>query len=179
MIYEFLADGFEEMEALAPVDILRRAGLSVTTVGVGGRLVTGAHGIPVTADVSDADAVFSDMEAVILPGGMPGTRNLDRSPAVDKALEQAVAENAVIAAICAAPSVLGHRGLLCGRRATCFPGFEAELTGAFVAGDAVVTDGRFVTARGAGVAVEFALTLVSVLVSPEKAKELKETMQCR
>ena len=179
MVYVFLAEGFEEVEALAPVDILRRAGLSVQTVGIGGRTVVGAHGITVEADVAEDDLSFADVQAIVLPGGMPGTKNLDASQTVDKALSLAVEKNWVIAAICAAPSVLGHRGLLKGIRATCFPGFEKELAGAILTNEAVVTDGRIVTARGAGVALEFGFRLVDLLVSPEKAASLREGMQCR
>ncbi len=179
MIYVFLADGFEEVEALAPVDAMRRAGLSVQTVGVTGSVVTGSHGIPVTADIP-ADAVdFSAMQAAVLPGGMPGTKNLESSPAVQAALDYAAAHDCLIAAICAAPSVLGHKGLLRGKRATCFPGFEPTLEGAVVTGESVTVDGRFVTGRGAGVAWEFGLALVSLLCSPEEAAALKASMQCR
>lgn len=179
MVYVFLADGFEEMEALAPVDILCRAGLTVKTVGVGGTTVTGSHGIPVVTDVADTEVTFEDLQAVILPGGLPGTTNLEKSPMVQAALDYATQNGRLIAAICAAPSVLGHKGLLNGRRATCFPGFETELTGAAYTGEAVTVDGSIVTARGAGVAVEFGLQLVSELCSPEQAEELRGTMQCR
>lgn len=179
-VYVFLADGFEEIEALAPVDILRRAGVKVQTVGVTGQIVTGSHGVPVTADIAPADVAADAMRAVVLPGGMPGTKNLEASPAVQAALDAAAArENVVIAAICAAPSVLGRRGLLEGRRATCFPGFESALRGAEVTGEPVTVAGRFVTGRGAGAAVAFGLRLVSELCSPEKAAQIGETMQCR
>ena len=179
MVYVFLADGFEEMEALAPVDILRRVGLTVKTVGVGTKTPIGSHGIPVVADILDTDVVFEDLQAVILPGGLPGTTNLENSPVVQTALDKAVEAGCLIAAICAAPSVLGHKGLLDGRRATCFPGFETELVGATYTGETVEVDGPIVTARGAGVATEFGLQLVSELCSPEKAEELRRTMQCR
>ena len=127
MVYMFLATGFEEVEALAPLDILRRAGVEVTTVGIGGELITGAHGITVKADI--ADSVFRDdaPEMVILPGGMPGTRNLDASPVVEAALSAVAANDGYLAAICAAPMVLGKRGLLKGKRAICYPGFEKFL----------------------------------------------------
>jgi len=178
MVYVFLAGGFEEIEALAPIDILRRAGLSVQTVGIGGREVTGAHGVTFIADIADEAFIPDDMEAVVLPGGMPGTKNLEASRTVTAALTRAVEEHCVIAAICAAPSILGHKGLLEGRCATCYPGFEEALQGATATGEPVVIDGRFVTARGAGAAVEFALALVSVLCSKEEAVHLKEVLQC-
>lgn len=179
MVYVFLANGFEEMEALCTVDILRRAGLSVTTVGVGGTQVVGTHNITVQADIAETAVNLQEIEAVILPGGMPGAVHLEQSQTVQAFLDRAVEENAYIGAICAAPFILGHRGLLQGKQAVCFPGFEEELQGAQVMTDAVVTDGHIVTAKGAGVVFEFALALVSVLVSEEKARQLREVMQCR
>ncbi len=178
MVYVFLADGFEEVEALAPVDILRRAGVQVQTVGIGGQTVSGSHGIPVVCDITERDVTTDGLQAVVLPGGMPGTTHLDRSRVVTKFLEFADAHELVIGAICAAPSVLGHKGLLRGKQATCFPGFEKELAGASLLPDAVVTDGRIVTAKGAGVAIPFGLALVAALVSPEKAEAVRVSMQC-
>ena len=133
MVYLFLANGFEEIEALCPLDLLRRAGVAVTTVGVGGETVLGAHGIPVVADIPEAMYRDSSPEMIILPGGMPGSENLDKSRTVDAALRAAVNTGAYVGAICAAPMVLGRRGYLRGRRAICFPGFENELTGAEIA----------------------------------------------
>ncbi len=181
MIYLFLADGFEEIEALTTVDILRRAGLSVTTVGVGNREITGSHNITVIADLVDTELTdFSDATAVILPGGLPGTTNLAASNTVNAALEYAANHpDILIAAICAAPSVLGKSGLLQGLKATCYPGYEEALAGAKATGNAVERDGRVITGKGAGVTVDFALTIVSALCSDEKAKSLKEAMQCR
>ena len=179
MIYVCLADGFEEIEALTPVDLLRRAGKTVITVGIGDRAVTGSHGIPVLADIDDAQIATDGLEAVILPGGMPGTLHLEQSAAVQRLLDYAVAHDLLIGAICAAPSILGHKGLLRGKRATCFPGFEEQLDGATVCGDAVVTDGRIVTACGAGAAVDFGLRLVGELVSEEQARALRAGIQCR
>ena len=179
MIYVFLAEGFEEIEALAPVDIMRRAGLSVQTVGIGTRAVTGAHGITVMADVADESWTPDDMEAVVLPGGMPGTKNLEASKIVMATLEKAMEKDVLIAAICAAPSILGHMGILRHKRATCYPGFEAALEGALVVADGVVRDGNVLTACGAGVALEFGFQLVSALCSEEKADALREAMRCR
>lgn len=179
MIYLFLANGCEEVEALCPLDILRRAGLSVTTVGVGGKAITGAHGITVLADIADTDfdPAAAPIEAVILPGGMPGTRHLDASPVVDAALRAATASGAWLCAICAAPSVLGRRGLLRGLRATCFPGFEETLLGAVEVGGKVIRDGRCITAAGMGVAMEFGLEIVSVLKSPALAGQIRSAIQ--
>ncbi len=179
MVAVFLANGFEEIEALATVDVLRRAGLTVTTVGVGAREIVGAHGIAVTADVDGGSWKGQAPEAIVLPGGMPGTRHLEESSLVTAAIEDALRRGAYICAICAAPSILGHMGLLNGRRAVCFPGFEGELSGALLQDAPVVTDGKFITAKGAGVALEFGLEIVSQLLSRQKADEVRTAMQCR
>ena len=179
MISVFLAQGFEEIEALSVVDVLRRAHLSVKMVGVGGRCVRGAHGIEVTADIIDQEWNAEALEAVVLPGGMPGTLHLEQSPVVQRAIDIAVERGLLLCAICAAPSILGHRKLLEGRRATCYPGFEKELGGVRAVEEPVVADGRFITARGAGVAVDFGLRIAAALASPEKAAAVGEAMQCR
>lgn len=179
MLAVFLAEGFEEIEALTPVDILRRAGVDVATIGIGSQTVTGTHGIAVHADRSETDWREEELEGVILPGGMPGTRHLDQSPTVQRALDYAVGHNLLIAAICAAPSILGKRELLKGRRAICFPGFEDTLEGATLSDDYVVEDGRYITAKGMGVAIPFALTIVKHLTSPEEAARLGQSLQCR
>lgn len=178
MIYVFLADGFEEMEATAPIDLLRRAQLPVCVVGVSGQTVRGSHGLCVTTDSQGQDLDFEDVEAVVLPGGLPGATNLDGSPLVARCLAAAKDKGAILSAICAAPLVLGHKGLLQGKRATCFPGFEAELLGAQYTGAPVERDGKVITARGAGVAVDFALALVEALKGPQCANALREGIQC-
>ncbi|HCA30916.1 MAG TPA: DJ-1 family protein [Ruminococcaceae bacterium] len=178
MIAVFLAMGFEEIEALAVVDILRRAELDVVTIGVGGRTVRGSHGIVVAADIEDTQASLEGLEAVVLPGGMPGTLNLEHSEVVQKFLDVAIKKELPICAICAAPSILGHRGLLAGRKAVCFPGYEDELTDAEITNSSVVVDGPFITARGAGVAIEFALRIVAEIASKERAEKIKASMQC-
>ncbi len=179
MIVLFMADGTEEIEALTPVDLLRRAGMEVQIVGIGGRRVTGSHGITVECDAADSEwKAPSDLQGVILPGGMPGTKNLDASPVVDEALRLAANQGAVLAAICAAPLILGRRGLLKGCRATCFPGFEQELAGAQVESLPVCRDGQRITARGAGTAIAFGLELVSALCGSEKAAALAGEIQC-
>ncbi len=180
VIYVMLAQGFEEMEAIAPIDLLRRAGCEVKTVAIDETLtVTGAHGITVTADLPASEAVTDSLEALVLPGGMPGTRHLEASETVQRLIDYAVANDLVIGAICAAPSILGHRGLLEGKRAVCYPGFENELHGAIVENASVVTDGHMITAKGAGVADAFGLALVHVLVSEETANRLREGIQCK
>lgn len=179
MIYCFLADGFEEVEALAPVDILRRAGAEVITVGVTGEYVTGSHGITVKADIEAQAAVLdSSLEAVILPGGMPGTLNLEKSGAVQSAIDFAVTNNKLVCAICAAPSILGHKKLLAGREAIAFPGFEKDLYEARISESYVVRDGNFITAKGAGVAVDFGLAIACALFGKEKSDSIRSSIQC-
>ena len=179
MIPVFLANGFEEIEALATVDILRRAGVEVVTVGVGGKTPVGAHGITVCADIEEDTLNIHTIDGVVLPGGMPGTTNLEASVVVQKAVTFAVENNLLVAAICAAPSILGHGGYLRGKKATCYPGFEQELAGAVVVGGGVVLDGNIITASGAGVAVDFALELVRYLISTEVADTIRGGIQCR
>lgn len=179
MIYAFLAQGFEEIEAITVIDILRRAGKEVVTVGIGGRNITGAHGIAVTADTDDKSAVLDErLEMVFLPGGMPGTLNLDKSDFVEKALAYCMANDLYIAAICAAPSVLGHKGVLEGKKASCYPGFEKELKGAEVSYDPVSVDGRVITSRGPATAMAFGLKLAEIIASAEAAKKTGEGMLC-
>ena len=179
MIAVFLANGFEEIEALATVDILRRSGLEILTVGVDADTPVGAHAMPIQADISQEKLDVAALSAVVLPGGMPGTRNLDASPVVHAALDYAILHKLPVGAICAAPSILGRRGLLQGRRATCYPGFESALTGATLSEEPVITDGQFTTARGAGVAVDFALELVRILVDEQTALAIRGSIQCR
>lgn len=175
MIYVLLADGFEEIEALAPVDLLRRAGLTVVTVSAQeGSAVTGAHGISVTADANISDIEGCEAaELLLLPGGMPGTTNLNASKEVHRLIDSAVENRKRIAAICAAPMILGEKGLLAGKNATCYPGFEEYLKGAASVGGRVVTDGLITTAKGAGVAVEFAVELISLLCGTEIGERIR------
>ena len=179
MVYLFLADGFEEIEALATVDILRRADIDVTTVGIGTAAPCGSHGICVNADITEDQTRTDEMEAVILPGGMPGTLHLAASETIHRLVMYAAQHDLPIGAICAAPSVLGEWGLLDGKSAICYPGFENKLRGAAIADTPVVTDGRITTAKGAGVAVDFALELVSKLKSRTIADEIRGSIQCR
>ena len=178
MILMFLANGFEEIEALTPLDCLRRVGEEVVTVGIGGREITGSHGITVQADTDDAHLPTDAPDMVILPGGMPGSSTLDASPVVDRVLSDAAARGAHLCAICVAPMVLGKRGYLDGKQATCYPGFEQHLHGATVRRDiGVVRDGLVITAAGMGVALDFALALVSVRKGDQVAAELRDALQ--
>ena len=172
MVYLFLANGFEEVEALAPLDVLRRAGVPVTTVGVGGDSILGAHGIRVQADIPDTLYRDSAPDMIILPGGMPGSENLDNSRVVDAALRAAVRNDAYLCAICAAPMVLGKRGYLQGKKAVCYPGFEQYLQGAAVTDARVQRDGKVITAKGMGVALEFGFALVEALCGRDEAQKI-------
>ncbi|MBQ9416082.1 MAG: DJ-1/PfpI family protein [Clostridia bacterium] len=176
MHYLFLAEGFEEVEALTPLDLMRRAKIPVKTVGIGGRTVCGSHGIAVQADLTDKE--FNDLrpESVLLPGGMPGTLNLDASPVVQSAISAALEADGHLFAICAAPTILGRRGLLKGKRATCYPGMEKDLTGAILTGERVVKDGNIITGAGMGVALDFGLAIVAELKGTETAEQLRRSV---
>ena len=171
-----LANGFEEIEALTPLDVLRRAGVDVETIGIGAEIITGAHNIQVVADITDAEANAEDYDGVIFPGGMPGAVNLDAAEFTDKIIDAVKSKNGIIAAICAAPLVLGRRGLLEGKKATCYPGFEEELKGADVLSLSVVADGNIITARGMGVALEFSKVLTSIIVSKEESERISKAI---
>ena len=180
MVYVFLATGFEEIEAIATIDILRRADISVTTVGIGGKIVIGSHNVPVVADIDDKEFVYDErVQMVILPGGMPGTLNLEKSDVVCDAIGRANGEGKYIAAICAAPSVFGHKGLLEGKKACCYPGFEEQLFGAEPCEDRVVHDTNVITSRGAGTVYEFGHKLVEILVNKEEADRILASMLCK
>ena len=168
MIIVLLADGFEEIEALTPVDMLRRAGLTVKTVGVMGMTPTGAHGIKVMCDSSPEEIDLSKVTMAVFPGGMPGATNLDASEYTDKVISAVTKNGGHLAAICAAPLVLGRRGLLQGKKATCFPGFEGELQGATLLDADFVTDGNITTGRGMEYSLPFAKELVKVALENNK-----------
>lgn len=177
MVYLFLQNDFEEVEAMAPIDILRRAGAKLVTVGEGGREVTGSHGVRVTADISEDEVSFDDMEMVVLPGGK-GTPNHEKSAKVREALAYCAQNGRYIGAICAAPSVLGHMGLLKGHDAVCFPGYEEELGAKRVLSAPVCVSGQIITARGAGAAVDFALALAGALCGEQAARQVRKNIQC-
>ncbi len=168
-----LADGFEEVEAVSPIDYLRRAGVEVVTAGVGAKRVKGSHAITVDADAR-IDELPADLDGVILPGGGVGAANLAKSSAVADLVKRLHGEGKLVAAICAAPAkVLAPTGILEGRSATCYPGLEGELTGSSVSSERVVRDGNLITSRGAGTAGEFAIELVRYLVGDETAERVK------
>lgn len=177
-VYAFLADGLEEVECLAVADILVRAEVKVTLVSITGKKgITGSHGFKLKADVLLEEADLSKADVLFLPGGMPGTKNLRACRPLCDALVQANEEGRRLAAICAAPSVLGDLGLLKNKKATCYPGWESHLAGASLTGAGVVTDGNITTARGVGYALDLGLELVSLLVSESTAQQLKGAIQ--
>lgn len=174
MIYLFLANGFEEVEAITPLDYLRRCEeLTVKTVAVKSRLVTGAHNITLMADMLIDEVDPEQIEMIVLPGGMPGTLHLEQSRELQKIIDYCAEHDKYIGAICAAPSILGHKGLLKGKRATCFEGYGQELDGADVTGNPVERDGKIITARGAGTANQFAFCLIEALLGEERAENLR------
>ena len=178
MVYIFLAEGFEECEALAPLDIMRRANIEVKTVGINSKTVVGAHGIPVVCDLDANEITTENLKAVILPGGMPGTLNLEKSNTVQQIIDFAVNNNLLLGAICAAPSILGHKGLMKNRKATCYTGFEKDLLGAISVSDQpVVCDDNIITAYGVGAAFDFGFAIIEYLIGKDKAKELKKQMR--
>lgn len=179
MIYMFLAEGFEEVEAIATLDVIRRAGIEIKTVGVGNSIISGSHSVPVVCDISENDVILDNcLKGIILPGGMPGTTNLLDSSAVNSAIDYCSENNLLISAICAAPMILGRKGLLKNKNAICFPGFEDELTGAYISSDFVCTDGNIITAKGMGSAINFGLSIVAYFTDSSAADELKGTLQC-
>ena len=177
MIYVFLADGFEEIEALTPVDVLRRFGLKVKTVSITDeKTVCGTHNIKVEADEILENVVDSDFDMLVCPGGLPGADNLENCKGVVSMLNRGVNEGKFLAAICAAPKIFGRYGIVNDKKATCFPGFEDKLIGADTKTDRVVRDGNIITSRGIGSAMEFALALGEVLCGKEKAEEIRKKM---
>ena len=160
----FMADGCEEIEGLTVVDIVRRAKLEMTTISITDKKeVTSSHNVTFLTDALASEVDFDGFDAIVLPGGMPGTLNLGASDMVNKVIKKFAGEGKIVAAICAAPSVLGAAGLLEGRHATCHPGFEEKLTGAITSEDAVVVDGNIITSRGMGTAIDFGLAIVDCL----------------
>lgn len=181
MIYCFLATGFEEIEAITTVDMLRRTGIEVSTVAVTeeGLQVTGAHNITVNADMHIDDTVADgNLTGVFLPGGMPGTLNLEANTQVKELISYCADNDRYIFAICAAPSVLGHIGLLKGKKATCYPGFESELEGADYSDSPAVKDRKIITGKGPGATIDFASLIVEEFNGIETARSLRASMQC-
>jgi len=176
-VYVHLADGFEEIEAITIIDVLRRAGLNVVTVSVTENyLVTGSHKIPVKADILFKDTDYEQAEMIILPGGMPGAKNLSEHKGLIKQILKFFKEGKLLGAICAAPMVFGKLGILKGKNVVCYPGFESYLEGANISASAVIKDGNIITGRGAGVALQFALEIVGLLKDSETVSKLRKSM---
>ena len=175
--YEFLANGFEDIEALAPVDILRRSGVEVKIVSIGDSIeVESAHGVTVKADMLFADADFADADLLLIPGGMPGAKNIDEHEGVRRAVMRQAEAGRLVGAICAGPMVLGHLGLLRDRRATCYPGFEDQLESAEYTAALCTVDGNIITGKGPGASFEYGYTLVTLLKGERVAEALKKGM---
>ena len=177
MVYVHFAEGFEEIEAVTIVDVLRRAGVETKSVSMTGDLnVRGSHGIPVRADILFENANYNNCVMIVLPGGMPGSKNLQDHKGLASNINSFAQNNKYLAAICAAPMVFGKMGILEGKNATIYPSMEENLIGANVKADRVVIDGNIITSKAPGTAMEFSLALVGILKSKEEAKKLGESM---
>ena len=176
-LYIHLAEGFEEIEAVTIIDVLRRAGLNVISVSLtANRIVKGSHNIEIKADLLFADVDYSKGTMIILPGGMPGSKNLNEHEGLKRQIIDYQNKGLYLAAICAAPIVLGGLGILKGKRAVCYPGYEAHLIGANVQSDPYMVDNNIITGRGVGAALLFSLEIVRILKSEESALELSRAM---
>lgn len=173
----FFGTGYEEIEALTVVDLCRRAGIDTQMVSVTDALsVTGSHGISVAMDKMYDEIDFSELDMIVLPGGMPGTLNLEAHAGLMEQVDAFHAKEKFLAAICAAPSIFGHRGILNGKRACSYPGFEKDLNGANVVFDSVARDGHVITSRGMGCAIDFSLEIIKALCGEEEAKQKAESI---
>lgn len=177
MLYILLADGFEEIEMITPLDMIKRANIPVQTVGISGKTVMGAHNIEITADILPDQVDTENIDGVILPGGMPGTLNLQKDEKVNELIELCEKKSKLIGAICAAPMILGEKGLLQGKKAVCFPGFEENLKGATVQKLPVATDGNIITSRGAGAALWFGSAIIDYLKGAGEGEKILAQMQ--
>ena len=177
MVYLFLADGFEEVEAITPIDYIRRCDIEVCSVGINGKKIEGAHGLTVEADMEIDEFNFDKAtDMIILPGGLKGTENLKSNIKVIEAIKKAHVSSS-IAAICAAPSILGNLGLLKGRKACCYPGFEKYLEGAKISFEPVVVDNNIITSRGPGTAQQFSFEIIEYLANREKSYEISQQVK--
>ena len=179
MVYVLLGTGFEEVEAIAPIDLLRRAGISVLTVGVDGKSVTGGHGITVEADITLDQMDLTDLEMIVLPGGLGGVATARSSQAALDALRFAYENDKYVAAICAGPTVLAELGIIGTSMATCYPGCEDGMGNATVLNAACVTAGKLITGASAGCAIGFALALITALKGSEVAQQIEKQIVIR
>ncbi len=179
MVYVLLGNGFEEVEAITPIDYLRRAGIGVTTVGIGSKEITGGHGITVTADIRISEMDLTDMDMIVLPGGLGGVASIKGSALAMDAIRFAWENGKYVAAICAAPTILGEIGLLEGKSVTCYPGCESKLAGGLYKEDAAVVDGKLITGASAGCAEKFANCLIQALQGKEAAQAVRQQIVIR
>ncbi len=179
MVYVLLGKGFEEVEAITPIDYLRRARIDVTTVGIGGKEITGGHGIAINADIEISEMDLTNLDMIVLPGGLGGVASIKGSELAMDAIRFAWDNGKYIAAICAAPTILGEMGLLDGKMATCYPGCEEKLTGAIYQEHAAVTDGKLITGASAGCAEKFANCLIQALKGKEAAQAVRQQIVIR
>ena len=179
MVYMLLGTGFEETEAIAPLDLLRRAGVEVTTVGLNGKTIYGSHGIGVVADIEISELNLSDLEMVILPGGLGGVASIRGCQAAMDAIRYAHENGKYTAAICAGPTVLADLGIPDGKNATCYPGCEGQMGSANMVNAAAVTDGKLITGTSAGCAVPFGLALITALKGQEEADRIAQQIVIR
>jgi protein deglycase len=171
-----LAPGFEETEAVTIIDILRRGGVEVVAAGLEAKAVKGSHALTLEGDALLAEVELKGFDGIVLPGGQPGTTNLMKSTALRRFLVEMDRQQLLIAAICAAPTVLEAAGVLKGKKATCYPGCEKDIRSAILSSDGVVVDGHVVTSRGVGTALAFALTLVKILRGTETYEQVKKAV---
>ena len=179
MVYVLLGTGFEEVEAIAPIDLMRRAGISVLTVGVDGKAVTGGHGITVEADITLDQMDLTDLEMIVLPGGLGGVATARSSQAALDALKFAYENDKYVAAICAGPTVLAELGIIGTKKATCYPGCESGMAEAQVVEAPSVTEGKLITGASAGCAIPFALALIEALKGKETATQIEKQIVIR
>ena len=177
MVYVFLANGFEEIEALTPIDMLKRAGIDVMSVSINDTVeVVGTHNIKVLADATIDSINIENIDAVVLPGGLPGADNLRMNKKVNEFIDEATRQNKYICAICASPRTLGEKGLLVGKKATCFPGFEKYLKGAVTVDEGCVRDGNIITAKSMGKSIEFAKEIIAALKDKDTSEKIVQSI---
>ena len=179
MVYVLLGQGFEETEAIAPVDLLRRASIPVLTVGIGGNVISGSHNIPVIADITIEEMDLTQMDMLVLPGGLGGVASIMASAAAMDAVRFAWENDKFLGAICAGPTILASLGILDGKNATCYPGCEPNMGNATVLSRATVTDGKIITGTSAGCAIPFGLALIAALKGGEEMKRIQDQIVIR
>lgn len=179
MVYVLLGKGFEETEAIAPVDLLRRANIPVLTVGIGGNVISGSHNIPVVADITIEEMDLTQMDMLVLPGGLGGVASIKASNAAMDAVRFAWENGKFLGAICAGPTILANLGILDGKNATCYPGCEPEMDAANILPLATVTDGKIITGTSAGCAIPFGLALIAALKGEEEMRRIQDQIVIR